>query len=139
MHDIRAIREDPAAFDAGLQKRGLGPQAAGLLQRDEARRGKVSEAQAQQTRRNEVSKEIGKAKAARDETTAHALMAEVAGLKDRMAEIEAEAAEAGRALEAALAALPNIPAVDVPEGEDETGNVELTRWGTPRTFDFEPK
>ena len=61
MHDIRAIREDPAAFDAGLEKRGLGPQAAGLLQLDEARRGRVTEAQALQTRRNEASKEIGKA------------------------------------------------------------------------------
>jgi len=139
MHDIRAIREDPSAFDTGLQKRGLGPQSAGLLQLDAAHRGKVTEAQALQTRRNEASKEIGKAKAARDEATAAALMAEVAGLKDRMADLEAEAAEAGRALEDALAALPNIPAADVPEGEDESGNVELKRWGTPRAFDFAPK
>jgi len=139
MHDIRAIREDPAAFDAGLQKRGQGPQAAGLLQLDEARRGKVTEAQALQTRRNEASKEIGKAKATRDEATAQALMAEVAGIKDRMAELEADAAEAGHALDAALAALPNIPAADVPDGDDETANVELKRWGTPRAFDFAPK
>jgi len=139
MHDIRAIREDPAAFDAGLQKRGLGPQAAGLLQLDEARRGKVSEAQALQTRRNEASKEIGKAKAARDEATAQALMAEVASLKDQMAAFEVEAAEASHALDTALAALPNIPAADVPAGEDETGNVELKRWGVPRAFDFAPK
>ena len=139
MHDIRAIREDPAAFDTGLQKRGLGPQAAGLLQLDEARRGKVTEAQALQTRRNEASKEIGKAKAARDEATAQALMAEVAGIKNRMAELEAEAMETGNALDAALSALPNIPAADVPEGDDEAGNVELKRWGTPRAFDFAPK
>ena len=139
MHDIRAIREDPAAFDAGLQKRGLGPQAAGLLQLDEARRGRVTEAQALQTRRNEASKEIGKAKAARDEVTAQTLMAEVAGIKDRMIALEAEAAEAGRALDQALAALPNIPVADVPEGEDETGNIELKRWGTPRAFDFVPR
>jgi seryl-tRNA synthetase len=139
MHDIRAIREDPAAFDAGLQKRGLGPQAAGLLQLDEARRNRVTEAQALQTRRNEVSKEIGKAKAARDEATAEALMAEVAGIKDRMNALEAEAAEAGRALDEALAALPNIPVADVPEGDDETANVELKRWGTPRPFDFVPR
>ncbi|HMI19361.1 MAG TPA: serine--tRNA ligase [Sphingomonas sp.] len=139
MHDIRAIREDPAAFDTGLQKRGLGPQSAGLLQLDEARRGRVTEAQALQTRRNEASKEIGKAKTARDEATAQALMAEVAGIKDRMATLENEADEAGRALDEALAALPNIPATDVPEGEDEHANVELKRWGNPRTFDFAPK
>jgi len=136
MHDIRAIREDPAAFDTGLQRRGLGPQSAGLLQLDEARRARVTEAQALQTRRNEASKEIGKAKAARDEATAERLMAEVAGIKDRMAALEAEAAETGRALDDALAALPNIPAAEVPEGEDENANVELKRWGSPRTFDF---
>jgi len=139
MHDIRAIRENAQAFDTGLQKRGLGPQSAGLLQLDEAHRAKVTEAQALQTRRNEASKEIGKAKAARDEDTAQALMAEVAGLKDRMAELEAEAAEAGRALNDVLASLPNVPAADVPEGEDEHANVELKRWGTPRAFDFAPQ
>ena len=139
MHDIRAIREDPAAFDTGLQKRGLGPQSAGLLQLDEAHRARITEAQALQTRRNEASKEIGKAKASRDEAAAQALMAEVAGLKDRMADLEAEAAEAGRALNEALAALPNVPAADVPEGEDEHGNVELKRWGNPRAFDFTPR
>ena len=136
MHDIKQIREDPAAFDAGLQQRGLGPRAAGLLQLDEARRAKITEAQALQARRNEASKEIGKAKAVRDESAAEALMAEVAGIKGRMTELESEAAEAGRALDQALAALPNIPAQDVPPGEDESGNVELKRWGTPRPFDF---
>ena len=139
MHDIRAIRENPAAFDTGLQKRGLGPQSAGLLQLDATHRTKVTEAQALQTRRNEASKEIGKAKAARDEDKAQALMAEVAGIKDRMTDLEAEAAEAGRALDAALAALPNLPADDVPQGDDESGNVELKRWGTPRAFDFAPR
>ena len=139
MHDIRAIREDALAFDTGLQKRGLGPQSAGLLQLDENRRARVTEAQTLQARRNEASKEIGKAKAARDEATAEKLMAEVAGLKDRMAELEAEAAEASRALDEALAALPNIPAADVPEGEDEQANVELKRWGNPRNFAFAPK
>ena len=139
MHDIRAIRENPAAFDTGLQKRGLEPQSAGLLQLDAAHRTKVTEAQALQTRRNEASKEIGKAKAARDKDKAQALMAEVAGIKDRMTDLEAEAAEAGRALDAALAALPNLPADDVPQGDDESGNVELKRWGNPRAFDFAPR
>ena len=139
MHDIRAIREDPAAFDTGLQRRGASPQSAGLLQIDEAHRARVTEAQALQTRRNEASRDIGKAKAARDEVTAAQLMAEVAGIKDRMGTLEAEAAEAGRALDQALAALPNIPAADVPEGEDESANVEVKRWGSPRAFDFGPR
>jgi len=139
MHDIKLIREDPAAFDAGLQRRGLAPQAAGLIQLDEAHRAKVTGAQALQTRRNEASKEIGKAKAMSNEAAAAALMAEVAGIKGRMAELESEAAEAGRALDEALAALPNLPAPDVPPGEDESGNVELKRWGTPRAFDFAPR
>jgi seryl-tRNA synthetase len=117
----------------------LEPQSAGLLQLDAAHRTKVTEAQALQTRRNEASKEIGKAKAARDEDKAQALMAEVAGIKDRMTDLEAEAAEAGRALDAALAALPNLPADDVPQGDDESGNVELKRWGNPRAFDFAPR
>ncbi len=139
MHDIRAIRDDPAAFDAGLQKRGLAPVAAGLLQLDEVRRERVTDAQALQTRRNEASKEIGRAKAAKDEAQAQMLMAEVAGLKDRMASLEAEAGEAARALDEALAAIPNIPAADVPDGADEHDNVELKRWGTPRAFDFSPR
>ncbi|WP_116092050.1 serine--tRNA ligase [Sphingomonas crusticola] len=136
MHDIRAIREDAATFDAGLQKRGLGPQSAGLLQLDLERRARVTEAQELQTRRNEVSKGIGKAKAARDEAAAEALMAEVAGIKDRMAALEGEAAQAARGLDEALAAIPNIPAADVPEGADEAGNVEQKRWGEPRALDF---
>jgi seryl-tRNA synthetase len=139
MHDIRAIRDDPAGFDAGLAKRGLGPQSAGLSQLDEARRGRIAEAQGLQARRNEASKEIGKAKAAKDEATASALMAEVSGLKERMAACEAEATQAQAALDEALAALPNLPAADVPEGEDESGNVEQARCGSPRAFDFQPK
>jgi seryl-tRNA synthetase len=139
MHDIRAIRDDPAAFDTGLAKRGLGPQSAGLLQLDEERRARIADAQALQTRRNEASKEIGKAKAAKDEASAQTLMAEVAGIKEGMAELEASAAAAAAALDQALAALPNLPAADVPEGADEAGNVELKRWGDPRAFAFTPR
>jgi seryl-tRNA synthetase len=139
MHDIRALRDDPAAFDTGLGKRGLAPHAAGLLQLDEERRARIADAQALQTRRNEASKEIGKAKAAKDEATAQALMAEVAGIKDSMAELESSAAAAAAALDEALGALPNIPAADVPEGADEEGNVEQKRWGEPRAFAFEAK
>ena len=136
MHDIRAIRDDPAAFDAGLAKRGLAPQAATLLQLDETRRSALTETQTLQTRRNEASKAIGAAKARRDDDTAQALMAEVAAIKARMAHIDETAAASQTALDAALAAIPNLPADDVPEGADEAGNVEVKRWGEPRAFDF---
>ncbi|WP_420142047.1 serine--tRNA ligase [Sphingomonas sp.] len=138
MHDIRAIRDDPAGFDAGLAKRGVAPQAAALLAMDEVRRARIADAQALQTRRNEASKEIGKAKAAKDEATAESLMAEVAGIKDRMADCDAAAQQAAAQLADALAALPNLPDATVPEGADEDGNVEQKRWGTPRAFAFTP-
>jgi seryl-tRNA synthetase len=136
MHDIRAIRDDPAAFDTGLARRGLAPQSAGLLQLDEVRRARMTEAQALQTRRNEASKAIGAAKARRDDDTAQALMAEVAEIKTQMGAIEAEAAATQASLDQTLAAIPNLPAADVPEGEDEAGNVEQKSWGTPRAFAF---
>ncbi|NIJ07665.1 seryl-tRNA synthetase [Sphingomonas vulcanisoli] len=139
MHDIRAIRDDPAAFDAGLARRGLGPQAAALMALDAARREAVAEAQALQTRRNEASKAIGQAKARKDEAGASALMAAVAEIKERLPTLAEQEAEADRALTDALAALPNLPAADVPEGEDEAGNVEQKSWGVPRTFDFTPR
>ena len=139
MHDIRTVRENPAAFDAGLARRGLPPHAAGLLALDERRRALIAEAQTAQTRRNEASKLIGQAKAKGDEDAARALMDEVAALKVRLPQAEAEAGEAEAALNEALAAIPNIPEADVPEGADEDGNVECKRWGTPRSFDFEPR
>jgi seryl-tRNA synthetase len=135
MHDIRLIRDDPAAFDAGLARRGLPSEADALAAADADRRRIATELQAAQTRRNEASKAIGAAKAARDDATAAALMAEVATLKTRMPEMEAEAAAIGEALDARLAALPNLPAADVPDGADEDGNVEIKRWGTPRVID----
>lgn len=139
MHDIRFIREQPEAFDAGLARRGLAPQAAALLDLDERRRALITELQAGQARRNEASKAIGAAKAAKDESAAQALMAEVAALKERLPAIEAEEKALGKQLQAALAIIPNLPAADVPDGADEAGNVEISRWGTPRAFDFAPR
>jgi len=139
MHDIRFIREEPQAFDAGLARRGVAPTAAALVALDETHRALLTQSQTAQARRNEASKAIGQAKARKDEAAAAALMAEVADLKDTLPAIEADAVERGVALAAMLAALPNIPADDVPEGPDESGNVELARWGTPRTFDFAPR
>ena len=139
MHDIRLIRDDPAAFDAALAKRGVAPQAADLLALDAQRRSLITEAQAAQARRNEASKAIGAAKAAKDDATASALMAEVGALKDRLPAIEAEEKSLGDDLGARLAALPNLPLADVPEGADETDNTLEKTVGTPPTFAFEPR
>jgi seryl-tRNA synthetase len=139
MHDIRSIRENPAAFDAALARRGLSPLSAGILAIDEKSRAIKTELQQGQARRNEASKLIGQAMAAKDMDKAEALKAEVATLKDRMPALEAEDRDTGDALSAMLAAIPNLPGDDVPQGDDEADNVELSRWGTPRAFDFTPQ
>ncbi len=137
MHDIRAIRENPEAFDAGLAKRGLAPQTAALLALDEKRRALITEAQAVQARRNEASKAIGAAKGRREDPTD--LMAEVAALKERMPQIDAEEKAAGAELTGLLAAIPNLPLADVPEGAGEDDNAVMATVGEPATFGFEPK
>src|SRR5579872_970452 len=134
MHDIRAIRDDPTAFDAGLARRGLAPQAAALIALDEKRRAAILELQKAQERRNAVSKEIGQAMGKKDFARAEALKAEVADLKTRMPEMEAAEKAALSALENELAAIPNIPAADAPDGKDETENVEIRRYGEARRF-----
>ena len=139
MHDIRLIRDDPAAFDAALARRGVAPQAQALLALDEQRRTTIAKAQAAQTQRNMLSKQIGAAKAARDEERATALMAEVAALKEALPGYEAEEARLGVELDTALAALPNLPAADVPDGADEDANQLVDRWGEPPSFAFEPR
>lgn len=139
MHDIRFIRDNPAAFDAGLARRGLAPMADAILADDSRHRALTTQAQAGQARRNEASKAIGAAKAAKDDAAAAALMAEVATLKLSLPGLEADAEAIGAALRDTLAAIPNLPADDVPDGLDESGNVEVTRWGKPRTFDFTPR
>ena len=132
MHDIRALRETPDAFDEGLARRGLGAESARLIALDDARKAAVSAAQTAQERRNALSKEIGAAKKAKDEARAQTLMAEVAALKEGAPALDAAAAEAGKALDAALAAIPNLPGEEVPEGADEHGNVERSRFEAVR-------
>jgi len=139
MHDIRLIRDDPAAFDALLARRGVADASAPLLALYERRRGTVAEAQAAQTRRNALSKEIGQARASRDEPRTAALMAEVASLKAALPALEADEAAIGAALDAALAALPNRAAADVPDGTDEAANVLVHQHGTPPDFPFPPR
>lgn len=136
MHDLRALRDDPDSFDRQLGRRGVAPQAAELLTRDSRLRALVTELQQAQARRNEASKLIGQAKASRDEAGAQALMAEVVGLKDRMTALEEQSRSQQADLDALLAALPNLPAEDTPDGPDESANVEVRRHGTPRDFDF---
>jgi seryl-tRNA synthetase len=139
MHDIRLIRENPEAFDAALARRGVEPSSAALAGLDARRRAVATKMQEAQNRRNEVSKAIGAAKAQKREDEAAALMAEVAELKQVLPMLDQEDRDLSAQLQDALARLPNLPGSDVPDGEDETANVEIARWGNPRTFGFEPK
>ena len=139
MHDIRAIRDNPAAFDAALARRGVSPVSPQVLAIDEARRAKITAAEAAQAERNAASKDVGRAKAAGDEAGFERLRALMAEKKDEIARLEAEAKAEDERLAALLLTIPNLPLDNVPEGVDETANVELRRWGTPRAFDFRPK
>ncbi|HML44545.1 MAG TPA: serine--tRNA ligase [Hyphomicrobium zavarzinii] len=139
MFDIKWIRDNAEAFDAGLKSRGLEPLSPKLIELDEARRRHLAKLQDAQSRRNAVSKEIGKAKAAKDEALATKLMAEVAELKEVIQQGEEEERALTKAVDDALSVIPNLPREDVPLGKDETGNVEVRRVGTPRAFDFKPK
>ena len=137
MHDIRFIRETPEAFDAGLKKRGMAPLSAGLLEIDKRRRTAISESEGLQARRKALSQQIGIAK--RKGEPAEALMAEVASLEESLKKGEALAGELDAELTRRLEVLPNLPFDDVPEGSDETGNVEIRRHGNQRNFSFTPK
>ena len=136
MHDIRLIRENPVAFDAALARRGVEPQSAAILTLDTARRAVATAMQEAQNRRNEASKAIGAAMGKGDKDEAERLKAEVAELKNTLPAQEQEERELSVALDDALARHPNLPDADVPDGADEAGNVEVSRWGTPRSFDF---
>jgi seryl-tRNA synthetase len=139
MHDIKWIRENPAAFDSALKRRGLEPLSASLIAIDEMRRAAILKSEQAQARRNSASKEIGDAKKAKDEARAAALMAEVAELKTTMPQLELAAKAADDELSGALAAIPNLPAADVPEGADEHGNVVRHHFGAVRNYAFAPK
>ena len=139
MHDIRVIRDDPAAFDAALAKRGITGQSGVLIALDDERRAAIARAQAAQTRRNELSKGIGQAKAAKDEARASELMTEVAELKAALPDLEAAELGAGAAYDAVNAGIANLPAADVPAGADEDDNVLVGDWGTKPDFAFSPR
>ena len=139
MHDIRLIREAPEAFDAGLARRNLEPRSSHILALDAASRAATTRLQEMQARRNEASKLIGQAKAKKDEAAAAALMAEVAALKETMPLEEQKERDAQKAVQDALAAIPNLPAADVPPGKSEDDNVEIRRAGEPRQPNFAAK
>jgi seryl-tRNA synthetase len=139
MHDIKSIRDNPQAFDAGLKRRGLEPMSASLLAIDEKRRAAILASEQAQARRNSASKEIGDAKKAKDDARAALVMAEVAELKTTMPQLEAAAKAADEELAKELAAIPNLPLDDVPEGVDEHGNVQRHVFGKIRNYAFNPK
>ena len=139
MHDIRFIREHPDVFDRALARRGLAPESKRLIVLDEERRKKILEFETAQARRNAASKEIGDAKKNKDEKKAAALMTEVAALKESIPQLEAAAKIASKALDEAVAEIPNMPLDDVPDGKDANDNVEHHRFGAKRAYAFTPR
>ncbi|HEX2890192.1 serine--tRNA ligase [Vineibacter terrae] len=137
MHDIRTIRDNPEAFDTGLKRRGLAPLSAALLEIDRGRRAAITQSEQAQARRKALSKQIGIARGKGEPTDA--LMAEVNGLDSAQKAAEKAAADAEAALAEQLAAIPNLPYADVPDGKDEHDNKEIRRVGNPRNFAFDPK
>mgnify|MGYP006284034693 CR=1 FL=1 len=139
MFNLKELRDNPETYDQNWARRGLSPQTPMILQLDEAHREVLSALQEIQAERNEKSKQIGQMKAAGDDAAAEALMSEVAGLKDKMAEMETRAAEKQEALHKILSALPNMLAEDVPDGADEDENVEIRTHGSPKQPNEAPK
>ena len=139
MHDIKAIRDNPQVFDAGLARRGLAPLSASLLALDEQKRETMQKLQDAQSRRNILSKEIGMAMGKKDVALADKLKAEVAGLKDAIAAGEEQERMQTKALNDALAVIPNIPLAAVPDGKNEHDNVEVRQWGQKPHKNFEPQ
>jgi seryl-tRNA synthetase len=141
MHDIKWIRDNPDAFDRGLARRGLPPEAKRLIEIDERRRAAIQKAEAALARRNAASREIGAAKKSNEEAAAQALLAEVARLKAEIPALEAEEKKLSKALDDALAQIPNLPlpAPEVPDGKEPSDNVEHHRFGAKRSYGFAPQ
>ncbi len=138
MHDIRAIRDNPEGFDAQMARRGLSGVSAEVLAIDVARRQAIQAAEDAKAEANAAAKQVGAAKAKGDEAEFERLRALVAAKKAETAELDEKAKAEDARLRDYLMGLPNIMYDDVPDGADEEDNVELHRWGTPRTFDFTP-
>jgi len=139
MHDIKSIRDNPRAFDKGLARRGIEPQSLALLAVDQERRDLIQKLQDAQTRRNELSKQVGDAMKAGNKSKAEEIKAEVAALKDAISGGEEQDRQLTQKLNDMLAVIPNIPLDDVPDGTDEHGNIEVRRWGNQPGFNWQPK
>jgi seryl-tRNA synthetase len=139
MHDIKWIRDNGPAFDSALTHRGKPPMADALIALDETRRAKLTRLQELQAQANAAAKAIGAAMGRKDTAEAERLKTSVASIKAEIQKGEAEARDLETELSEVLAGIPNVPAADVPVGADETANVEVRRWGTPKSFDFAPK
>jgi seryl-tRNA synthetase len=137
MHDINLIRANPDLFDAGWARRGLKGFSAELLALDDRRRAAITRVEELQATRNRLSAEVGQLK--RNGVDAESLMAQVAALKDELVTREQDSKQAEEALVKALEVLPTLPAAEVPDGEDEEANLEIRKWGTPKTYDFTPQ
>lgn len=139
MHDIRAIRENPAAFDIAMERRGIRSASKNVLEQDQARRKSILEAEIAQSEQNRASKDAGAAKARGDESEFNRLRSLVADKKAKIAALQNAAADLDSKLSELLMKLPNLPHEDVPDGQDDNDNVKLHQWGEPRTFNFTPK
>ncbi len=139
MHDIKAIRDNPQAFDAGLARRGLAALSPALLDIDLQKRAVQNSLQDQLSRRNALSRDVGEAMKKGEKDRAEAIKVEVASLKDALAQNEDLERQLSSKLNDALAAIPNIPLDEVPDGVDEHGNIEVRRWGNPPAYNFEPR
>ena len=128
MHDIRAIRENPDLYDAAWARRGLAPLAKKIVEFDTKLRAASTAKQEAEAARNAASKAIGAAKAKKDEGEASRLIEQVAALKQRIEETGVDEAKWQKERDDLLASLPNLPAVDAPDGADEHGNIEVRRW-----------
>jgi seryl-tRNA synthetase len=134
MHDIQAIRDNPAAYDAAWARRGLPKQTDAILALDAQLRAAKTAKQEAEAARNAASKQIGAAKAQKNEAEAQRLMGEVASLKEKIERESAKEADLSKQVHDILAALPNLPAADVPDGADETGNVLRAAWPPSVSF-----
>lgn len=136
MYDIKWIRENPELFDKGLERRGLAPRSAEVLNLDKKYRAAQTDLQEMQSRRNELSRQVAEVKKSGGD--ADILMHEVGALKRSMADTEEDVRTLCEKIDAVLETLPNCPADDIPDGLDESANREIRRWGEPRKFDFKP-
>jgi len=138
MHDIRTIRDNPAAFDAALSRRGIAGLSSQILAIDEARRAMIHAAETAQADQNKASKEVGAAKGRGDEAEFERLRALVAEKKAEVAAMTEAAKGKDQELTDLLLTIPNLPYDDVPNGADEKDNVQIRTWGTPREMNFKP-